>query len=206
MDEAMGAASNLGSRKEETRRRIVETASRLFQEKGVDGVGVDEIMRESGLTHGGFYVHFASKEALVADACMCALEASASKWEGIAQILRDDEAFAQSLEVFLDGDISQNPACPLALLGPDVSRREQIQAAYAARLGKVIESFVGEMGDDRGYAILSFAAIVGATVLATQTSVDRALSAEILSTTRDELLKCRPEVAVPRKAKAANAP
>ncbi len=49
--------------REETRARIVETASRLFQEKGVDRVGVDEIMRESGLTHGGFYVHFKNRAA-----------------------------------------------------------------------------------------------------------------------------------------------
>src|SRR3712207_414865 len=54
--------------KEETRRRIIDTASRLFREKGVERVGLDEIMREAGLTHGGFYAHFPSKEHLIAEA------------------------------------------------------------------------------------------------------------------------------------------
>src|ERR1044071_923071 len=57
----------------ENRERIVEAASRLFRDKGLDGVGVDAIMREAGLTHGGFYGHFASKDALAAEAVEQAL-------------------------------------------------------------------------------------------------------------------------------------
>src|SRR3954466_4485554 len=67
----------LVSRKEETRRRIVDTAARLFLEKGVDRVGVDEIMRECGLTHGGFYGYFPSKDVLISEACPAALDETA---------------------------------------------------------------------------------------------------------------------------------
>src|SRR5260221_5568151 len=58
----------------ENRERIVETAARLFREHGFDGVGVDAIMKGAGLTHGGFYGHFASKDDLAAEAVTRALE------------------------------------------------------------------------------------------------------------------------------------
>src|SRR5262252_8296783 len=61
----------------ESRARIVATASRLFREKGFDGVGLDAIMKEAGLTHGGFYGHFTSKEDLAAEAVAHALERGA---------------------------------------------------------------------------------------------------------------------------------
>ena len=84
----------LVSRKEETRRRIVDTAARLFLEKGVDRVGVDEIMRECGLTHGGFYVYFPSKEALISEACIAALDEAADQWEDLAHSVADDRPMA----------------------------------------------------------------------------------------------------------------
>ena len=55
--------------KEETRRRILEAAARAYREGGVSGVGIGELMQSIGLTHGGFYAHFDSKDALVAEAC-----------------------------------------------------------------------------------------------------------------------------------------
>ena len=61
----------------ENRARIVATASRLFRDKGFDGVGLDAIMKEAGLTHGGFYGHFSSKEDLAAEAVAHALEQGA---------------------------------------------------------------------------------------------------------------------------------
>jgi len=63
----------------ENRERIVDTASRLFREKGFDGVGLDAIMKDAGLTHGGFYGHFGSKDDLAAEAVTRALERSVKK-------------------------------------------------------------------------------------------------------------------------------
>src|SRR5882757_537557 len=63
----------------ENRERIVDTAARLFREKGFDGVGVDEIMNGAGLTHGGFYGHFGSKEDLSTEAVLWALQRSAER-------------------------------------------------------------------------------------------------------------------------------
>lgn len=183
------------SRKAETRRRIVDTAARLFLEKGVDRVGVDEIMRECGLTHGGFYGYFPSKEALISEACMAALDETVEQWERLARKLGDDAQWQRFLKTYLAGDLTSenNPACPAAILGADVARRQDtIQAGYVARLNALIDKIAKESGSDRRHAILSFAALVGATSLAAQVGQDKALAAEILATTRDELLKCRP--------------
>jgi TetR/AcrR family transcriptional regulator, transcriptional repressor for nem operon len=182
------------ARKEETRRRIVETASRLFMEKGVDGVGVDEIMRESGLTHGGFYVHFANKEALIADAALHAVDQTMSKWQGLPKKLADETLFDDFLKEFSAGNVAtSSPACPMALLGPDISRRsEKVQSAYVEKMRELIDYITQEMHSDRAHAILCLSAMVGAASLAAQTSSDNDLAAEILRTTREELLKCRP--------------
>ncbi|WP_222934403.1 TetR/AcrR family transcriptional regulator [Caulobacter sp. 17J80-11] len=184
--------SNLKTRKEETRQRIVETASRLFQQKGVDGVGVDEIMRESGLTHGGFYAHFANKEALVAEACTCALQQASAKWSGLGQLLSDDARFEQFMNEYLAGDPRTGaPACPAAMLGPDVARRgEAVQAAYTAGVKRMIEVIAKEAGAEREEAIAMFAAMIGATNLAASVGDDKALAAEILQATRRQLLQC----------------
>ena len=72
-------------RKAETRERILEAAGALFRTHGIDAVGVDAIMHGAGLTHGGFYAHFASKEALVAEVSAASLARSAARWERLSQ-------------------------------------------------------------------------------------------------------------------------
>ena len=197
--------NTLFSRKEETRRRIVDTAARLFLEKGVDRVGVDEIMRECGLTHGGFYGYFPSKEALISEACTAALQEAFGQWQDLARKLVDDAAWDDFSSNYLAGDLTSasNPACPAAILGADVARRQDtIQANYVALIRSLVETVATEAGSDRGHAILSIAALVGATSLAAQVGQDKALAAEILNTTRDELMKCRPAAAPPGRRKA----
>lgn len=183
----------LVSRKEETRRRIVDTAARLFLEKGVDRVGVDEIMRECGLTHGGFYVYFPSKETLISEACTAALDETADQWESLVKGLADDAVWDSFLSSYLAGDLTStvNPACPAAILGADVARRQDtIQAGYVARLKALINTIADDEGD-RSEAIVTIAALVGATSLAAQVGKDKELAAEILNTTRQVLLSCR---------------
>ena len=184
----------LVSRKEETRRRIVDTAARLFLEKGVDRVGVDEIMRECGLTHGGFYGYFPSKDALISEACTAALAETTHQWESLVRGLPDDAVWDSFLSSYLAGDplSSANPACPAAILGADVARRQDtIQAGYVARLKALFDTIAEESGFDRSEAIVTIAALVGATSLAAQVGKDKELAAEILTSTRDVLLECR---------------
>ena len=188
----MGAYPN---RKEATRRLIVDTAARLFLEKGVDRVGVDEIMRVCGLTHGGFYGYFSSKDALISEACTAALHEAMGQWETLARRLGDDQVWDEFLANYLAGDLTsaKNPACPAAILGADVARRQDtIQADYLEQVRALVERMAEESGENRAHAILTIAALVGATSLAAQVGQDKALAEEILATTRNELLKCRP--------------
>lgn len=179
------------TRKEETRDRILETAIRLFQERGVDGVGVDEIMRESGLTHGGFYAHFANKEALVEEACIRAFDSKFAELAAFIGALGDDKAFDAFKRAFLDGDPrTDSPTCPMAMLGPEVARRERVQEAYALRIRHLIKTVMKEKGYTKSEAILVISALVGATVLAAQTSSDAPLAKYIVTSVREQLLQC----------------
>src|SRR5215475_8992823 len=72
------------------REKIVQVASTLFRKHGFEGIGVADIMKAAGLTHGGFYGHFKSKEDLAAEACTRALARAAEKWAALARMPRGD--------------------------------------------------------------------------------------------------------------------
>ena len=74
----------------QNRERIVEAAAHLFRERGFDGIGVADLMKEAGLTHGGFYGHFSSKDALFAEASARALTRSLANWGTVAERAPDD--------------------------------------------------------------------------------------------------------------------
>src|SRR5260370_22039352 len=74
----------------ENHERILDVATRLFRERGIDGIGVADLMKAAGLTHGGFYGHFKSKEDLVAQACARAVSRMRQSWTDVsAQATRD---------------------------------------------------------------------------------------------------------------------
>jgi len=189
--------------REETRARIVETASRLFQEKGVDRVGVDEIMRESGLTHGGFYVHFRSKEQLIAEACALAVDQRADEWKEQLRGLPPEEAFA----AFLDGYIecAGSGDCPFASLGADVARQgEEVREAYTEKVEDLIQFMTEELSCGREEAVLALVSVSGAISVANASS-DPKFSKEILETTRRNLVqlwvaRCSPKAKAKRPA------
>jgi TetR/AcrR family transcriptional repressor of nem operon len=167
----------------ENRARIVETASRVFREKGFDGVGLDAIMKEAGLTHGGFYGHFASKEDLAAEAVARALEQSAglqSRYTNVADFVSDylsESHFADRAN-----------GCVLAALGADVARRgEGVRSGVTfyvrAALERLAGLFRGTAVGRRRRAITTLAGVVGALTLA-RAIEDPGLSDEILSTAR----------------------
>jgi TetR/AcrR family transcriptional regulator, transcriptional repressor for nem operon len=173
--------------REETRARIVETASRLFQERGVDRVGVDEIMRESGLTHGGFYVHFRNKEQLIAEACALAVDQRADEWKDQLRGLPPQEAFA----AFLDGymECAGSGDCPFASLGADVARHgKAVRKAYTKKVEELIQFMIDELSCGREEALLALGAVSGAISIANASS-DPEFSKEILETTRRNLVQ-----------------
>jgi TetR/AcrR family transcriptional repressor of nem operon len=123
---------------QENRKRIVETAARLFRERGVAGVSVADVMAEVGLTHGGFYKQFASKEALVA-------EAVGQAFAELSERLQD-----QDRDDFVRGYLSPahrdnpGPGCPAAGFGGDLaheqSARAREQGAQAREQGRRVRA------------------------------------------------------------------
>lgn len=173
------------------RRKILESASRLFRERGFDAVTVAEVMRAAGLTHGGFYGHFASKDDLIAQ---CLAHRPGGKEGGGKEgggrpvekvdLLRYADAYLSSRH---REDVAGG--CIIAGLGPDTLRQgPEARAALTASLNRQIERLSdGAPGDSpakrRRAAIGSWSAMVGAVILA-RVSDDPALADEVLAQTR----------------------
>ena len=176
------------------RERIVDVAARLFREKGYDGIGVADLMKSAGLTHGGFYGHFASKEDLMIEACQHALHKSLEGWR--AKVASDPQrALPAIIENYLTTRHRDQPGggCPAAAMGVDVARMSpgarpaftQATQQQFALLQSLLPA--GAPEELRQQAISTFAAMVGAMVLARSVD-DEVLSAEILEAVKAQLL------------------
>ena len=115
------------SREEATqnRERIIEAAAKLFRERGFDGIGVAELMKSAGLTHGGFYGHFASKEDLMAQACARAMEGALDTMHQVAES-GDPNALSTIASAYLSTEHRDRTGdgCTLAALGAALRRAE----------------------------------------------------------------------------------
>jgi TetR/AcrR family transcriptional regulator, transcriptional repressor for nem operon len=170
--------------KAKTHERIVETASRQIREQGLDGPGVAEIMQAAGLTHGGFYKHFGSRDDLIAEATENALAAS----DRYVHELTDDaeDPLAAFVDWYLSAEHRDGPGhgCAVAALGGDVRRGdERVRTAYREKVERYlddVERFLGGGEHARRRAVLALSSLVGAVVLARAVD-DEALSDEISS-------------------------
>jgi len=170
----------------QNRERIVETASRLFREKGYDGIGVADLMKGAGMTHGGFYGHFASKEDLLAEACGKAMESSLDKWRTVlAKSPRQPVAALARFYLSTEHRDHPGPGCALAALGPDAARvgadvRHVMAEGLQAQLALLADALPGSVQHNRQAAIAAYASMVGGLVLA-RAVADSKLSDEILA-------------------------
>jgi AcrR family transcriptional regulator len=131
------------SSKQETHERIVDVAARAIRRNGYSGVGVAEVMKEAGLTHGGFYAHFDSRDALL----VAALErAGRESFEAVTRVAEQRagkgvSAFRSLVETYLaDGHLaSLETGCPVAALGCDMPRQSQtVRGASAVHVQRLI--------------------------------------------------------------------
>jgi TetR/AcrR family transcriptional repressor of nem operon len=182
------------AQKARTHRRIVAIASKRFREKGLAGFGIAELMKEAGLTVGGFYKHFDSRDDLVAEAVNSAF----GGWKRRVDAAKSGGppvSYEKLIDDYLSEAHRDNPGagCAFSALAPEIARsdkrtraltseqvRSDIQLIAALRPAK-------DKRTERSRAILAFSALVGAMSLARAVS-DVALSREILETVA-ELLK-----------------
>ncbi|HYH19235.1 MAG TPA: TetR/AcrR family transcriptional regulator [Azospirillum sp.] len=175
--------------KEQSRARILETASRLFRERGLEGIGVADLMKAAGLTHGGFYGHFASKDALVAEAVREALTTGRAALAKAARSGAGPEGLRALLDLYLSPRHRDAPGagCAIAALGAEALRAapetrhaftEGIEALAALVADTLPEGSPGGP-DRRERALATVATMVGAMVMARAVD-DPTLSEEIL--------------------------
>jgi TetR/AcrR family transcriptional regulator, transcriptional repressor for nem operon len=156
----------------ENRQTVINVASRLFRERGFDGIGLKDLMEGAGLTQGAFYKQFASKEDLAVEASKRALESASGRWSDAAARNPDDPLGAV-IAFYLSGDHREEKmdGCPIVALGSDAARQgPDVKAAFEAGIKahlEVLGSFVAEDGGEasRGKAMAILATMVGAVTL-----------------------------------------
>lgn len=178
----------------ENRQRIVEIASKLFREHGLDGIGVADLMKSAGLTHGGFYGHFDSKEDLMAEACAYAVGASVSKLRERIDAAPENPLAVVTASYLSSAHCKQPGAgCALAALGSEASRHGGgVRHALTDGLRELIDLLTTivpgrSKAARREKALATFASMVGAVVLARSVD-DPALAEKILQSVSTSIL------------------
>jgi TetR/AcrR family transcriptional repressor of nem operon len=174
----------------DNRKKILKSAATLYRERGLDGIGIADIMADAGLTHGALYSHFESKAALAAAAFESVLETDDGSLSGEAPAdlgLSPDEALAR----YLDSAHRDNIAggCLFAAVGPELARQDSPARAVLAdalelRIGKLAQT-LGAHGasEPRQEAIATMAGLIGSLVMA-RIAKDPALVSDILESGR----------------------
>ena len=187
------------------RQSVIETAGRLFREHGFDGIGVADLMKAAGFTHGGFYNHFSSKAALAAEAASLGLKNSHSK---LSDVLMNEQrpgssGLAKHVEHYLSPEHCDDRAggCTIASLAGDAARgNEEIQAGFAPGIEEELDIFAsyfaksdskdqGSAFSARERAIQLVSELVGTVILARAVArANPSLSDQILQASRRHLL------------------
>lgn len=183
---------------EANRRNVVEVASRLFRQRGYDGIGLADLMKGAGLTQGGFYKQFGSKDALIVEASVEALKIGAGRWAQLASDAPGNPLTA-IVEFYLSPGHRDEKAegCAIAALGPDAARHGgTLRQAFGAGVEHYLE-LLDDMvqadtdGHRRDKAMVIISTMVGALVLSRAVE-DQQMSGDILRASIQSLLKQDP--------------
>jgi len=162
------------TRKEITHERIVDAAARAIRRSGYHGTGVADIMKEAGLTHGGFYAHFDSREAMLAEAADRAGAEAVAASASIAAAVPAEKALQALLEAYLSKEHVENAerGCPVVALGSEMPRQAtEVRHASTLRIKEMID-LVARQSPNWGrpgaheQALVTVATMVGALMLA----------------------------------------
>src|SRR6266436_6237766 len=179
----------------ETHARIVKKASVRLREKGAHGIGVADLMKEAGLTHGGFYAHFDSREALVMEAFGYAMDRGTERWRKIAEQTPPDKRLAKIVESYLTPVHRDDPGhgCAVPTLGAEIARESpKTRRAFAAKLEQMIDMIAEQIPDvprkaARKKAMATLATMIG-TLVVSRIAGSGEFSDEILAAGRDVVL------------------
>lgn len=179
----------------ENRETVINVASRLFRERGFDGIGLKDLMEGAGLTQGAFYKQFASKEDLTVQASRRALESASRRWSDAAAKNPDDPLGAV-IRFYLSPDHREEKmdGCPIVALGSDAARQSaEVKAAFEEGIKAhldVIGRFIAEPGAEEhsGKAMAILSTMVGAVVLSRAVN-DESLSTHLLQAAAESVLK-----------------
>ncbi len=160
--------------KEASHERIVVAAARAIRRSGYDGTGVADIMKEAGLTHGAFYAHFTSREAMLAEAASRACAESAALAADVIASVPPEQALAAMLGTYLSQEHLEQVelGCPLAALGSETSRQAPEVRRVTTRHIKAMIDLVARQSPDWGQpgaherALVTLATMVGTLLLA----------------------------------------
>jgi len=182
--------------KQETHDRIVRKASVRLREKGAHGIGVADLMKEAGLTHGGFYAHFDSREALVIEAFAHAMDRSMEHWRKMSEQTAPEKRLAQIVESYLTPLHRDDPGhgCSIPALGAEIARESpKTRKAFAGKLEQMIEMMADHITGvprktARKQAIATLATMAG-TLLLARIAGSGELSEEVLKAGRDSAIE-----------------
>ena len=181
--------------KQETHARIVKKASVKLREKGAHGIGVADLMKDAGLTHGGFYAHFDSREALVIEAFNFAMDRANERWRKVAEEVTPEKRLATIVDGYLSAVHRDNPGqgCAIPALGAEIARESlKTRKAFSAKLEQMIDMMADQILDvprktARKQAMATVATMMG-TIVMSRIAGNGELSEEILSAGRETVL------------------
>ena len=189
----------------ENRAALIRAASKLFRERGIDGVGVAEISKEAGLTHGALYAHFKSKEALALEALAYGLEQNNARMYASTVNGMPDLAGFVDHYLALDSRADYGNRCPIAASASEIGRQDQAISARFAEgymvLARAFERQIADNGPGPGAdalarAMVAVAALIGSVAVARGAAKGNpALSEQVLKAARvmiDELMRVAP--------------
>ena len=181
--------------KTQTRDRIVRNAARKLRAEGLSGPGVASVMKASGLTVGGFYKHFRSKDELLADAIAQAFSDSETVNASLQNVPREDR-WREIVRLYLSPEHCDHPdtGCPVAALAPEIARakfsvRKRISSLMKARADRWVEFMPGVNAREREQNFfVIFSAMAGAVAVA-RLLAEPADREKVLAGMRDHLLR-----------------
>ncbi|MES5482690.1 TetR/AcrR family transcriptional regulator [Bradyrhizobium sp. INPA03-11B] len=181
--------------KQETHARIVKKAATRLREKGAHGIGVADLMKDAGLTHGGFYAHFDSREALVIEAFNYAMDRATERWRKVTAEVAPEKRLSTIVDGYLSATHRDDPGqgCAVPALGAEIARESpKTRKAFALKLDQMIDMITDQIQDvprktARKQAMATLATMMGAIVMS-RIAGNGEMSDEILSAGREAAL------------------